>query len=280
MNAYYEHMFTTSDGDSALGSEGHRATAAPPGGSWLDASGTSADGLLEHLPLQVLALECRGAVTRTFRRLDPERQLAVIGAILVEAADAGPHGPGVRAVAQRAGLSVGSLYQYFPDRRSMVGVAAEIAGGLLAADLGQYRDALAALPLREALIAYVCAGVEWSEMQGDMLRFFARAAYQGDTDLGKKIVAPVAEELLAMVGAMLEAAQSRGEIGEGADLEVAARFVHALTLALGDCGLLPHLDMYYRLLDGASIEQRAAQLADFVLAALMGDGLRPSPGEG
>ncbi len=239
-----------------------------------------ADGLLEHLPLQMLALEQRGAVTRTFRRLDPERQMAVIAAILGAAADAGPHGVGVRAVAARARMSVGSLYQYFPDRRGMVGAAAEIAGGLLAAEFGQYHDALAALPLREALICYVCVGVEWSTTQDDLLRFFARAAYQGDTELGERIVEPVTNELLALVHAMLEGARTRGEIDAGADLESSARFVHALTLALGDCKLLPHLDSYYRLLDGASLERRAAQLADFVLAALKGEGMEPQSGEG
>jgi len=274
-------MFThASSSESGSGSSAGGGSFGPPGGTWLEAAGVTADGLVEHLPLHVLALERRGAVTRTFRRLDPERQMAVIAAILGEAADAGPHGAGVRAVAARARVSVGSLYQYFPDRRGMVGVAAEIAGGLLAAELGRYRDALAAPPLREALIAYVCVGVEWSTTQDDLLRFFARAAYQGDTDLGERIVEPVATELLAMVRAMLEGARRRGEIAAGADLESSARFVHALTVALGDCRLLPHLDTYYRLLDGVSLEQRAAQLADFVLAALKGDGMEPAPGEG
>jgi AcrR family transcriptional regulator len=203
----------------------------------------------------------------------------VIGAILAEAAQAGPKGAGVRAVAARAAVSVGSLYQYFPDRREMVGVAAEIAGGLLAAELGRYRDALAALPLREGLVSYVCAGVEWSESQGDLLRFFARAAYQGDTDLGERIVTPVAAELVSLVAAMLAAAQARGEIGAEVDLAGAVRFVHALTVALGDCRLLPHLDRYYRLLDGESLEERAEQLADFVLAALNGAGTISPPGK-
>jgi len=265
-----------------FGSDGGRDGDPPawPSEPWLEAAGMPADGLLRHLPLKVLELERRGAVTRTFRRLDPERQMAVIVAILGEAADAGPHGAAVRVVAERAGVSVGSLYQYFPDRRGMVGVAAEIAGGLLVAELGAYREVLAALPLREALIGYVCVGAEWGAAQADLLRFFARAAYQGDTDLGEKIVEPVAAELLEMVRAMLEGARARGEVGTGGDLDISARFVHALTVALGDCELLPHLDMYYRLLGGDSLEQRVAQLADFVLAALRDDAEKPSSGEG
>jgi AcrR family transcriptional regulator len=237
-------------------------------------------GLLSYLPVRVLELERAGKLTRTFRRLDPERQLAVITAVLAEAAEAGPDGASVRRIARRAGVSVGSLYQYFPDRGVMVGVAAEIAGGVLSAELRQYRAVLAQLPLVEGLQAYVLAGVDWSREHQDLLRFFSRAAYQGDVRLGDAMVAPVAEELLELVRAMLAAAVARGEAAADLDVDAAAHFVHALTLSLGDCRLLPHLDGYYRLLDSASLEQRADELARFVLGAVAGRGSRLTVKEG
>src|SRR3989304_4680797 len=61
-------------------------------------------------------LEQEGKVTRTFRRLDPDRQEAVFNAILEEAAEKGPASLNVKEIARRAGGSVGSLYQYFPNR--------------------------------------------------------------------------------------------------------------------------------------------------------------------
>lgn len=230
------------------------------------------DGLLAHLSATVLELERAGRLTRTFRRLDPERQLAVIEAILGAAAEAGPDGAAVRDIAARAGVSVGSLYKYFPDRGGMVEVAAEIAGSALSAELRQYRDVMAQLPLREGLEAYVLVGVEWSRGHEDLLRLFARAAYQGDVGLGDAIVAPVAGELFAMVRAMLSAARDRGETAAGLDVDAAAHFVHALTVSLGDCRLLPHIDHYYLLLGDASLEERAAQLAEFVVAAVSNAG--------
>jgi len=228
--------------------------------------------LLERLSAKVAELERAGKLTRTFRRLDPGRQLAVIEAILGAAAEAGPDGAGVRDIAARAGVSVGSLYQYFPDRGGMVGVAAEIAGSALSAELRQYRDVMAQLPLREGLEAYVLVGVEWSRGHEDLLRFFSRAAYQGDVGLGAVVVAPVAEELLELVRAMLSAARDRGETAASLDVDAAAHFVHALTVSLGDCRLLPHIDHYYRLLGDTSLEERAAQLAEFVVAAVSNAG--------
>jgi len=245
----------------------------------MDGGESGPGALLRHLPEKVLELEGRGALTRTFRRLDPERQMEVLVAVLAEAASTGPREVNVRAIARRAGVAVGSLYQYFGDRRSMVAVAAEIASGLLVADLLQYRDEVAALPLREALVAYVCAGVEWSQSQAELLRFFAGAAYQGDVWLGGRIVAPVVDALLGMVRAILVAARARGEIASGVDLETAARYVHALTLTLGDSYLLPHLDVYFRQLDGATLAERATTLAEFVTIALQSGETDASSGE-
>lgn len=232
--------------------------------------GSGDDGLLDRLPIIAFEMERRGVVSRTFRRLDPERQYAVMAAVLAEAAAAGPGDLSVRAVARRAGVAVGSLYQYFPDRSGMVSAAAEIAGGVLAADLARYRDDLAALPLRDGLIMYVTAGVRWSSGRPDLLRFFARAAYGDDPTLSAAIVTPVVDELLAIVRAMLAGAVARGEIAAGADLEAAARFVHGLSLVVSDSHLLPGMDAYFRQLQGGSLDERAAQLADFIIAALGG----------
>ncbi|MBM3148387.1 MAG: TetR/AcrR family transcriptional regulator [Actinobacteria bacterium] len=232
--------------------------------------------LLQILPVTVLRMEARGVVTRTFRRLDPERQLAAITAILVEAAETGPGELSMRAVAQRAGVALGSLYQYFPDRQGMVTAAAEIAGGLLAGDLARYRDDLASLPLREALVLYVSAGVEWSVARPGLLRFFGRAAYGNDPALSAAIVAPVVDELLAMVRAIIEAAVARGEIPPPADLEAAVRFIHGSSIVLSDSQLLPNLDEYFRQLQGASLQQRAEEMAGFVVAALGGRDASPA----
>src|SRR4030065_672288 len=79
-----------------------------------------------QFPTYVLQMEQRGLVTRTFRRLDIERQKAVIQAILEESAERGAHNLNVKNVAQRSNVPVGSLYQYFDDRQAMVGFAVQL----------------------------------------------------------------------------------------------------------------------------------------------------------
>ena len=65
-----------------------------------------------QITARILEFEQAGLVTRTFRRLDPQRQQAVLVAILDEAIEKGPAAINIKQVAERAGVAIGSLYQY------------------------------------------------------------------------------------------------------------------------------------------------------------------------
>src|SRR3972149_9723522 len=108
-----------------------------------------------NIHTHILQLEQEGWVTRTCRRLDPERQQAVIPAILDEAEEKGPAAINIKQVAERAGVSIGSLYQYFDNREGLLTFAIELCVRLVKDAFNQYREALAAMPLREALAAYL-----------------------------------------------------------------------------------------------------------------------------
>jgi AcrR family transcriptional regulator len=207
------------------------------------------------------ALEKEGRVSRTFRRLDPERQLAVIDAIVAEAVEKEPGRLGIKGVARRAGVSVGSLYQYFPDRDGILGFAVEICVQTLVALFDESRPYLLAMPLREALAAYLTYGIEWSRSQDGFLRFFGRAAYSGDSSLTESLVRPIAEKMRSLVAELLEAAAARGEIRGDLDREASARVVNALLVAIGDAALFPHINAYLRLMDRSVSSDRIVAAA-------------------
>jgi AcrR family transcriptional regulator len=227
---------------------------------------------LEHwsqIHSHIFELEQEGLVTRTFRRLDPERQRAVLAAILDEAVERGPEAVQVKQVAQRAGVSVGSLYQYFENRAGLVNFAVELCGRYLVDEFDRYRPLLVSMPLREGLVAYLTGGVEWSQVQVGLVQFFLRAAYQGDPDLGERLVRPIGQTLRVIVHEMLEEAQRRGEIRQDIDLDATARIVNTLMIAVGDSFLLPYLDTYYQLSqDGMTLEHLLDTLLDFILRGI------------
>jgi TetR/AcrR family transcriptional regulator len=209
----------------------------------------------------ILDLEQKGLVTRTFRRLDPQRQQAILNAILQEAGEAGPADLNIKRVAARCGAAVGSLYQYFGSREHLLEFAIELVVRTTVDTFNSYRPYLASMPLREALSAYISGGIQWIREQPGFALFFARAAYQGDAALTQRMVEPVATVLTGMVRDILEAAQRRGEIRPGVDLEASARLVNTLFIALGDAQLLPYLNAYFQLSDAAVSNERLLEAA-------------------
>jgi AcrR family transcriptional regulator len=217
----------------------------------------------------ILQLEQEGLVTRTFRRLDPERQQTVINAILEEAAEKGPASLNIKQVAQRADVSVGSLYTYFANRDGLLDFAVELCVRFMRDSFEEFRPYLVALPLREALVAYLVGGVEWGKTQMGLVRFFARAAYHGDSDLTDRVVRPIATIMREMIQDMLTQAAARGEIPEDVDLETATRIVHALMIAVGDGQLLPYLNAYFQVEDeDLPAERMLEALIAFILRGI------------
>jgi AcrR family transcriptional regulator len=217
----------------------------------------------------IFELEQEGLVTRTFRRLDPGRQQAVLAAILDEAVERGPASLSVKLVAERAGVSVGSLYQYFQNRDGLVTFAVELCARYLVDQFNGYRPLLVSMPLREGLTAYLTGGLEWSQMQVGLVQFFLRGAYQGDSDIAERLVRPVGAALRETVHDMLAQAQRRGEVRQDIDLEAAARIINTLMIAVGDSLLLPYLDTYYQLSDGdMTLDHLLDTLLDLILSGI------------
>ncbi len=194
----------------------------------------------------ILELERDGVVTRTFRRLDPQRQQVIVQAILDESLEKGPASINIKKVAERAGVALGSLYQYFGNREGLLEFSTRLCVHLLTSAFDQFRPMLAALPLREALTYYLTGGLEWSQTMLGLIQFFGRAAYQGDPLMAEKVVRPVADAMRLTLFEVLQAAQERGEIRADLDLEAIARSVNAWMIALGDSQLLPYLNNYFQ----------------------------------
>jgi len=214
-------------------------------------------------------LEGEGRVTRTFRRLDSVRQQAVINAILEEATEKGPASLNIKEIARRADISVGSLYQYFPNREGLLDFAIELCVRYMTNMFDMSRPYLTAMPLHEALSAYLTVGLEWGKIETGLVRFLGRAAYQGDPSLAGRLVRPVAEAMRKITFEMLEGAVQRGEIRPEVDLESASRLVNGLMIVVGDSQMLPYLNTYFQITDEqVSQEHILETLVPFILKAL------------
>ena len=209
----------------------------------------------------ILEMEERGLVTRTFRRLDPDRQQAVLTAILEEAIEKGPAEINVTQIAERAEVSVGSLYQYFDNRAGLLAFVTELVTQLAMDFFHAVIPLLEPLPLREALMTYFQGNLEWSQTQPAFVKFYTRAAYQGDPALSDNVVRPLATVLRESVHGILARAEQRGELRPGVDLEATARVVYAMLIALVDPMLLPYLNAYFQVTDDDMSSERVLDAA-------------------
>lgn len=209
-----------------------------------------------HIHSVILELEQDGKVTRTFRRLDPDRQQTVINAILDEAAERGPTDLNIKKVAERAGVAVGSLYSYFNNRDGLLDFTVELCVRINRDMFAMVQPLLIEAPLRESLKLYISGGVEWTETQAGFWRFFARAAYHSDSVLSEQVVQPIATVMREIVEGMLDAAIARGEVRADIDREATARLIHSLTIAVGDAQMLPYLNHYFQVTDDTMPTER------------------------
>ena len=203
----------------------------------------------KQITARILEFEQAGLVTRTFRRLDLQRQQAVLAAILDEAIEKGPAAINVKQVAERAEVAIGSLYQYFGSRKGLLNFAIELCVSYITDMFEMYKPLLLEMPLGEGLAAYLNTGVEWSQTQTGMIQFVARAAYHGDPELVERVVKPIGTAMRTIVHDMLAAAVTRGEVRSDIDLEASARAINATLIAIGDAQLLPYLNNYFQVTD-------------------------------
>jgi len=219
----------------------------------------------QQIHAYILKFEQEGVVTRTFRRLDPDRQQSIVEAILEEAIEKGPTLINIKQVAGRAGVAVGSLYQYFNNREGLLTFSTRLCSTLMTDALQLIQPYLIELPLRDALRAYLMGGMEWGNTMTGLVQFVARAAYTGDPALRDTVVNPIADAMLEIMKGLLTTAQQRGEVRSDLDVNAAARVVNALVIAIGDSQLLPYLDSYFRVTDKSMpLERVINALVDLV----------------
>lgn len=221
----------------------------------------------------ILEMERDGVVTRTFRRLDAERQQAIVQAILDEAMEKGPASINIKEVARKADVAIGSLYQYFGNRDGLMDFSTRLSLHLLTAAFEQVAPMLTAMPLREALSAYLAGGLEWGQTMLGLYQFIGRAAYQGDPALAESVVRPVAVAMRAMTLAILQAAAARGELRPDLDLEAAARAVNAVIIAVADSQVFPFLNNYFQVSDeNVPFERTLEATLDLIVRGLTAPG--------
>lgn len=140
------------------------------------------------------------------RRTPRQRRSRAIVDAIVQAgrellATEGPGGLTTNRIAERAGVSIGSLYRYFPNKEAVVAAVCEGETGRQVADLSaSQRWPIEDLPLREALAAIVDFQLDRHRQLLALGREFYRA-HHGAYALTPRMGAAVEQRLRAFLAA-------------------------------------------------------------------------------
>jgi len=105
------------------------------------------------------------------------------------------------------------------------------------------------MPLRDGLSAYLAGGVEWGRMMQGLAQFFRESCLRRDTRPRRKSYPPGGGAMREMTYEILLAAQVRGELRPGIDLDAAARAINAWVIPVADSQLFPYLNLYFQVSD-------------------------------
>jgi AcrR family transcriptional regulator len=180
----------------------------------------------------------------------PERLAEVLTAALDVVAEVGYERFNMDLVAQRAHVSKGSLYQRWPSKAHLIVAALNAHRVEVAApDTGSYLD-----DVRE-----LCKRWLRAEVPGDR-RGLLLALLEGsrrDAELSRLMTEQVGQGDTNPMSAVLAAAEARGELPPGVDLELLAELPLAMTLST----------LLFR--DVPLTEQRIDRIVDGLLAPLL-----------
>jgi len=205
--------------------------------------------------------------TGTWERLPESRRAAVTEAAEREFAERGFSQGSLNTIARTAGVSKGSLFQYFDDK----------------ADLFTYLAGLVSVRIR-AEMEQAGAGLAWDtdffgslrELNRSWIRYFyehpvdlaitAAANLEPDRAARRAVLAAANSEYAGMMRPLIALAQSTGQLVDEADVDA---LLALLLLVLPHIALAPHVDGLDAVLGLGGVEvEDAIRGTDRLLAAL------------
>lgn len=156
--------------------------------------------------------------TATFEKADESRREALLAVAIRAFADKGYNGTSVNAIAREAGVSIGSLYSYFPSKEDLFLSIIERGRGLLEAELGMIEG----LGLMEAFEALLRAAARAAKAEPEINQIYLDATTQGLRGMAERLSRGIEEMSASFYRRLLDGAAARGELRPGLELGAAA----------------------------------------------------------
>ncbi|MEW6111678.1 MAG: TetR/AcrR family transcriptional regulator [Thermodesulfobacteriota bacterium] len=166
--------------------------------------------------------------TRVFKALAADKQQAVLQAALNEFALHGYRKASMNNVVKAAGISKGSLFQYFKTKQALFDGVVGLAEGLARSYLREMRDKTAGTPLRQRLERILQAGFVFIDQQPLLARIYFQLLHSGDAPFGSQRIVTLRGQAQEFLADLLRQGLEEKEIDPSVDVKRAAFLINSL----------------------------------------------------
>ena len=166
--------------------------------------------------------------TNKFKQLAEEKQSRIVNACISEFAENDYETASMNTVVNQAGISKGSLFNYFQSKSILYNHIYKLALREVKTYLRKVRDETAQLPFNERLSKIVDSGVQFIGEHPRLARIYFRLVYSGDSPNREKIVTELQAMSEEYFGNIIQDAMDRNELDPNLDKGQAVFFLDSV----------------------------------------------------
>jgi AcrR family transcriptional regulator len=205
----------------------------------------------------------------TFDRIPDEKRLRIIDIATAEFANKGFDNANINDIAEKAGVSVGSLYKYFDSKENFfltcVSIGIETLDSVLKEAMASNEDIMIKTEKIVRLIQH------HTRAHRDLIRLYNEITSESNSALVNKLSRDLEEISANAYSTLIRQAQQQGEIREDADPQLFAFFADSLFMMLQFSYACEYYQERFKIYAGEDIFDRdevvVAQLLCFIKAA-------------
>jgi TetR/AcrR family transcriptional regulator len=192
--------------------------------------------------------------TELFQNLSPEKQEKVFQAAVSEFASKGYRNASMNSLVKTAGISKGSIFQYFRSKRNLFDAVLEIAVQQVKRHLKQVRGETEDLSFPERLEKLLRSGFHFIDQHPLLTAVYFQLLQSGDAPFGSERLIQLRRQGTEFLTELIEKAVSKGELTDDIDAQRAGFLVNSLLETLLRAYYTEFLDSGLGLYKGNSSE--------------------------
>lgn len=210
---------------------------------------------------------------KTFENIAPEKRHKILEVAIGEFANHGFDNANINVIAQKAHVSVGSLYKYFDTKQDLFLTAVHYGVQILEGTLLDVADS--DCDIVEKLDSVIAAIQHSSREYGDLIKLYNEMTSENNIDLVKSIARDMETVSARVYTNVLEDAQKNGELQENVDPKMFAYFLDNLFMNLQFSYACGYYQERFKIYAGEDIAERddyvRSQMIAFVKGAFEGN---------